>query len=413
MYYSCILPASEWTESSTRTTWFDAMQAEIIAIGTELLLGNTLDTNTHFLANLLRRLGVDLYRTSIIGDNSERIAQMVQESLARADIVITTGGLGPTIDDATREGIALALDLDLEFQESLWDQIQSRFKRFGRRPTENNRRQAFIPKGAQALENPVGTAPAFYVQTGNQLIVSLPGVPAELTYLAENELVPLLMSHTQNKYVILTRHIHTAGIGESWLDQTIQDLEHGSNPTVGLSARPGRVDIRITAKAEQESSANQMLDRVQKELERRLGDHIYGMDGETLEATVADLLTSHRSRLQFWISGYEQEKRNLLSEFQGHAAVEIHFLNDSSPDELRSKVEQSINPDQAEIGLILAIEMGAERSHFTISIFHNGQWKERRRSFGGALEYAHEYALNYAVDTLRRLLLDKGKAAAL
>ncbi|MGD8823085.1 MAG: molybdopterin-binding protein, partial [Anaerolineales bacterium] len=218
------------------------MQAEIIAIGTELLLGNTLDTNTHYLANLLRRLGVDLFRTSMVGDNAERIAQTVHESLTRAELVITSGGLGPTIDDATREGIARALDRPLEFQPVLWEQIKDRFKRYGRQPTENNRRQAYIPQGAQPLENPVGTAPAFYIEIDNQIVISLPGVPGELTNLAEHALIPLIRSRMETQYVILTRIVRTAGVGESWLDQIIQDLEYGHNPTVGLSAQPGRVD---------------------------------------------------------------------------------------------------------------------------------------------------------------------------
>jgi nicotinamide-nucleotide amidase len=157
--------------------------AEIIAIGTELLLGEIQDTNTRYLARLLRDHGVDLYRTTIVGDNVERIAQAIRESLARCQIVITTGGLGPTVDDPTRQAAALAVGVDLEFRPELWDQIQDRFKRYNRPATENNRRQAFIPKGAIAVENPVGTAPAFIVETPTQAIVSLPGVTPEMEYL--------------------------------------------------------------------------------------------------------------------------------------------------------------------------------------------------------------------------------------
>src|SRR5512135_2170348 len=135
--------------------------AEIIAIGTELLLGEIQDTNTRYLARLLRDYGVDLYRTTIVGDNVDRIAHAIRESLSRCQIIITTGGLGPTVDDPTRQAVAMAAGTELEFQPQLWDQIQDRFERFGRNPTENNRRQAYIPRGAIAMENPVGTAPAF------------------------------------------------------------------------------------------------------------------------------------------------------------------------------------------------------------------------------------------------------------
>jgi len=137
--------------------------AEIIAIGTELLLGETADTNTRFIARTLRGLGVDLFRTSTIGDNAGRIAQAIREALARAEIVITTGGLGPTVDDPTRQAVAQAVGVELEFRPELWEQITARVARYGRTPTENQKRQAYIPKGAISIENPVGTAPAFIV----------------------------------------------------------------------------------------------------------------------------------------------------------------------------------------------------------------------------------------------------------
>ena len=152
--------------------------AEIIAIGTELLLGEIQDTNTHYLARTLRDDGIDLYRTTIVGDNLERIAQAIREATNRANIVITTGGLGPTVDDPTRQAVALAIGTGTEFRPELWDQIQARFKRFNRLATENNRRQAYIPSGAFAVENPVGTAPAFIVEKPGHVIISLPGVPS-------------------------------------------------------------------------------------------------------------------------------------------------------------------------------------------------------------------------------------------
>ncbi len=137
--------------------------AEIIAIGTELLLGETADTNTRFVARVLRSLGIDLFRTQTIGDNADRIAETVRQALERADIVITTGGLGPTVDDPTRQAIADSVGVPLEFHPELWEQITARIARYGRTPTENQKRQAYIPKNAIVIENPVGTAPAFIV----------------------------------------------------------------------------------------------------------------------------------------------------------------------------------------------------------------------------------------------------------
>ena len=168
------------------------MNAEIIAIGTELLLGEIVDTNTSVIARALRSIGIDLYRTAIVGDNPDRIAQAVREAAARSDAVITTGGLGPTVDDASRQGIALAVGLPTEFRPELWEQIQERFARYGRTPTENNRQQAMIPAGALAVENPVGTAPAFIVETPTSAVISLPGVPGEMSYLLETAVLPYL-----------------------------------------------------------------------------------------------------------------------------------------------------------------------------------------------------------------------------
>ena len=135
--------------------------AEIITIGTELLLGEIDDTNATYIARELRDVGIDLYRKTTVGDNARRIAQTIQEALQRTDIIITTGGLGPTVDDPTREAVALAVGVETEFRPELWEQIQNRFQRFGRKPTENNKRQAYVPKGAIPVENPVGTAPSF------------------------------------------------------------------------------------------------------------------------------------------------------------------------------------------------------------------------------------------------------------
>ncbi|MFN2128415.1 MAG: competence/damage-inducible protein A, partial [Anaerolineales bacterium] len=192
--------------------------AEIITIGTELLLGETVDTNTRYIARALRDKGVDLFRTSTIGDNPDRIAEIIREGLQRADIIITTGGLGPTIDDPTRHAIALAIGVETEFRAELWDQIKERFKRYGRTPTENNKRQAFVPKGSIAIENTVGTAPAFICEIENRAIIALPGVPREMEHLMQVEVLPYLKNRFKLTGVIKSRVLHTSGVGESQID---------------------------------------------------------------------------------------------------------------------------------------------------------------------------------------------------
>jgi nicotinamide-nucleotide amidase len=266
--------------------------AEIIAIGTELLLGEIQDTNTSFIARELRENGIDLYRTTIVGDNPNRVAQAVRESLERAHITITTGGLGPTIDDPTREAIAQAVNVENEFQPELWEQIQDRFFHFNKKATENNRRQAFIPKGAIAIENPVGSAPAFAYEVDDHVIISLPGVPVEMEYLMMHEIIPYITRRFKLQQMIKTRVLHTAGVGESQVDEWISDLETGTNPTVGLLAHPGQVDIRIAAKASSELEVMEMINTMADAIHHRLGNHIFGTDGETLVEVVFGKLAS-------------------------------------------------------------------------------------------------------------------------
>ena len=269
------------------------MRTEILTIGTELLLGEIVDTNTADVARAFRSIGADLFRTTTVGDNVERIAEAVREALSRSDVLLTTGGLGPTVDDPTREGVALALGVPLEFKPELWEQIQERFARFRRRPTENNRRQAELPQGATAFENSVGTAPGFWAESGGRLVIALPGVPAEMRHLLEGKVLPFLRSRFELDEVIEVRILRTAGAGESWLDQQIADLERLSNPTVGVSAHPGRVDIRITAKAKGRGDAQELIQPLEAELRRRLGEAVYGADETTLEGAVAEQLERH------------------------------------------------------------------------------------------------------------------------
>jgi len=262
---------------------------EIIAIGTELLLGEITDTNTQYLAKVLNRIGYDIFRTMIIGDNSQRIAEAIKESISRCDYVITTGGLGPTVDDPTRQAVANALEMPLDFHPELWEQIQKRFNKYNRIPTENNRKQAFLPRQAFAIENPVGTAPAFWIESGQKCIICLPGVPAEVDYLIESKIIPLLQTRFPSGKIIHSIVVHTSGLGESQVDEVISDLERLKNPTVGLSAHPAQVDIRVTAKADSLESAKLLVAPVVKDLEYRLGNAIFGFNETQLSDVVRNL----------------------------------------------------------------------------------------------------------------------------
>lgn len=264
----------------------DHPNAEIIAIGTELLLGEITDTNSVYMARQLRNIGVNVFYMTTVGDNLGRITDAISVALDRAEIVITTGGLGPTVDDVTRLAVADAVQSELEFHQSLYDGIAERFRGFGSQMTENNRQQAFLPKGAKLVENPVGTAPAFVVKSARGVVVSLPGVPREMKFLFAESIVPYLLQ----KYrlgIIVARILRTAGIGESSLDDQIgKDILSETNPSVGLAAHHGCVDIRVTAKAGSKEEAAGMLDAMQSRLEERIGQHIFGIDDATLEAVV-------------------------------------------------------------------------------------------------------------------------------
>ena len=245
---------------------------EIITIGTELLLGEIVNTNTQVIALALRKIGVDVYRTATIGDNPDRIAQILLESTSRADIVIVTGGLGPTVDDPTRQAIAQAFNLELIFHPELWDEIVRRFSKYGIQPPENNRQQAFLPAGAEVLPNPRGTAPGIFLESNDSLVFALPGVPVEMEGMLIEQVIPRITAHYLLTGVILTRNIRVEGIGESQVDTLIRDLETLSNPTVGLSAEKGFVLVRITAKADSEDVAEALLRDLEDEIRSRLAD---------------------------------------------------------------------------------------------------------------------------------------------
>jgi nicotinamide-nucleotide amidase len=273
------------------------MRAEIVTTGTELLLGQIDDTNATYLARQLRDLGIDLYYRTTVGDNQVRIAQALELALARADVVITSGGLGPTVDDVTREAVARVTGRPLVLYPELLAQIEAFFARFGATMSDNNRRQAHLPEGSIPIENPVGTAPAFIVEDERGAIVTLPGVPREMRYLMEKAVVPYLQRRLGRREVLVTRILRTVALGESRIDEAIADLEASANPTVGLSAHPGQTDVRIVAKAATEAEAEALVADFESQIRARLGAAIYATGAATLEAAVAELLVARGATL--------------------------------------------------------------------------------------------------------------------
>jgi len=377
---------------------------EVIAIGTELLLGEIQDANIRFIARAFRNLGIDMYRASLVGDNAVRIAQAVQEALQRADVVITSGGLGPTVDDPTREAIALAFGVPLEFRPELWQQITERYQRANRTPGENARRQAYIPKGAIPIENPVGTAPAFYFDTGDHVVISLPGVPRELEFLMEKTVIPYLRQRFGLREIIKTRILRTAGIPESKIDEWLADYERFSNPTVGLSAHPGMVDIRITAKATSEDEANQMLEALASKIRPLLGQALYGEDEDTLAGVVAKLLRTLRWSVNILECGLDGTLAKTIEPVFDEFEAQIN--PEPCPEEKPSlEQESTLFEELADVYLIASLQSNLEKAELDLHLRIQETQKSEKHYFGGPPLNRRIWATNMALDFLRRNLI--------
>ncbi len=265
--------------------------AEIVAIGSELLLGQIVDTNSAWMAQRLTALGVNLYFKSVVGDNPGRMKEVITRALERSDIVITSGGLGPTQDDLTREVVAEVMGRKLIQDAGMLEQVEEHFRRRGRTMTPNNIRQSYMPEGALPVKNPNGTAPCFIVEDPRAVIYCLPGVPVEMKWLFENEVEPYLRRKFNLAEVIHYRVLKIIGVGESAVDDKVGHLIAGSsNPTVGVLALPGQVDVRIAAKAASRTEATEMIAPVEAEVRKLLGDAIFAADDETMEHVVGRLL---------------------------------------------------------------------------------------------------------------------------
>jgi competence/damage-inducible protein CinA-like protein len=387
--------------------------AEIITIGTEILLGEIVDTNTRYIARLLRGLGVDLYRTSTIGDNIERIAEAIRNAIERADIVITTGGLGPTVDDPTREAVARAFGVETEFRQELWEQILEIVTRYGRTPSENQKRQAHVPKGAIAIKNEVGTAPAFIMEipsppsplpswergAGVRVVISLPGVPKEMEYLLHAAVIPYLQTRYNLDQIIKVRLLHTAGAGEADIDELIGDFEFLANPTVGLAAHSGIVDIRIAAKATTEAEADRMIAELELQLRERLGSVVYGIDEETLEDAALKAASGRDWKLVAVESGLDGVLKHRLAQSRVASllAVESAEMADGKLSVFLKAIQEKYSANAA-LGVAV---FPAERTVELALITPEGT-RERRLSFGGHPALLPRWTVNIALNWLRR-----------
>jgi nicotinamide-nucleotide amidase len=265
---------------------------EILAVGTELLLGQLLDTNSKYIAGMLADSGVDVYAMHAVGDNRERIVAAMRAALDRADGLITTGGLGPTVDDLTKEAACDALGLDTEVDEPSLRAMEALFERLGRVMRENNRKQAEVPRGSIVLRNHNGTAPGFIAfRADGKFLASMPGVPREMKPMLQEQLVPWLRERFQVDESIYTRVVHTINIAESEIDYRIDDLFRAlENPKIAVLAHDYRCDVKIMAKAPSAKRAGELIAPVEAQVLERLRGHVYGFDDETLASAIHSLL---------------------------------------------------------------------------------------------------------------------------
>ncbi|HEU5369031.1 MAG TPA: competence/damage-inducible protein A [Ktedonobacterales bacterium] len=264
------------------------MRAEILSIGTELLLGNITDTNATYLAQQLAGLGIDLYFVSTVGDNQQRIVETMRRAWERADLIVTTGGLGPTEDDLTHESIAELLGEEMRVIPELEAELRAFFAGRGVVMPERNLKQATLIPSAKSLANPVGTAPGWWVERDGHIIVSMPGVPHEMMRMWTHEAVPLLRPRTGA--VLFTRMLRVAGLGESTVEQRLQTFLQSSNPTIATYAKRDAVDVRVTAKAATELEAQELVAALEAQVREVLGTHIFGINDETLQSVLGAIL---------------------------------------------------------------------------------------------------------------------------
>lgn len=403
------------------------INAEIIAIGTEILLGEITDTNSVYIARVLRDVGLNLYYMTSVGDNEKRIADAVRIALSRAQVVITCGGLGPTVDDMTRQGVASATNRGLVFHQKLLDAIAERFASFRVQMSENNRRQAHLPEDAIVIENPVGTAPAFIVEHEGGVVISLPGVPREMKYLLNERVIPYLRETFKlGSDIIKARVLRTAGIGESILDETIGDqLLQQANPTVGLAAHAGQVDIRITAKAGSIEEADQMIAQTEADLRQCVGKYIFGVDDERIQDALVRLLQQNHCTLSISETGIGTPISHMIESASKDTDIIRLTEGYANPDELRlalseaqdlpirALAEQAAERIYRQSGSKAAIAVvsdpnvveNADSADGTaITVYVDGKTRSRVYGFGGQSDLAAAWVSTWSLSMLWQML---------
>ena len=408
--------------------------AEIIAVGSELLTPDKLDTNSLWLTDQFNGLGVEVVRKTVVGDDRDRLTETIRVAMSRSQVIVTTGGLGPTEDDLTRDAAAAALGRELIFHQEICDQIEERFRRFNRKMVEINKRQAYVLDGAEALPNDRGTAPGQWLQENGIAIMLLPGPPNELKAMFEKQCLPRLEKLLPVQ-VIRTRFYRTVGLPESDLDQMIAPVyTRYTNPATTILAVSGEIHVHLRARCATADQAEAILDEVCNQIEPLLGDRIYSRNGDALEKVAGDLLREKRAHVSvaesatggllggritsvpsssdYFAGGFITYTDRMKTELLGVPAAMIEEHTAVSEPVAKAMAEGArrrtgadyalsitgyAGPDGDKIGLVfigLATPRGVEA---------------RRIQFPGDRERVRAFSTNIALDMLRRELLAANK----
>lgn len=273
------------------------MNCEIICVGTELLLGDIVNTNAVYLSKELAKLGINVLYQSVVGDNDSRLEECIRKSLEKSDIIILTGGLGPTADDITKEVCCKALGFELELNEKQLRKIENYFCSKNIEMPESNKKQAYLPKGGYVLENNNGTAPGFAIEKNSKCIISLPGPPREMKPMFENGAKPILEKYSSA--VLVSHNVRMIGIGEAKMAEDAGKLLDGENPTVAPYAKDGECLLRVTAKAKDKNTAEKMCSKILDEIYKKFSEYIYGIDIDGIEYAVVEKLKEKNLKVAF------------------------------------------------------------------------------------------------------------------
>ena len=409
------------------------MKAEIIAVGTELLLGDILNTNAQYLSKELATLGIEVYYQCVVGDNPKRLEETIETAFSRADLIITTGGLGPTEDDLTKETATKYFGEELILDEKALEHMKQFFDRSGRIMTENNKKQALVPKeNGTVLYNANGTAPGIIIEKNEKIMVMLPGPPHEVTPMFEKQVRPFLENKQEDTFI--SRILRVANVGESTMETLVKDImDAQDNPTVAPYAKDGECILRITAKAKTEEEAEKLIDPVANALVERLGKSVYAQGETTMELVVLDLLKEKNKTVavaesctgglvverlircagasQFVVEGCvtysNQAKINRLGvkaeTLANHGAV--------SAEVAKEMAEGMAKTSGADIGIALTgvagPDGGTEQTPVGLvymGISYGGEVKVREYRFGGKRNKIRDRATYQALDWLRKEL---------